>query len=156
MTAAVTPAASDLMWAVSTTSGETVRGHLPSWAADDPSKTGVPPWRLRDELADIAHYADMGGLITSVVRGQDPPETVAVLAVGMECKPFAEDEEPCVPVVSIQITDDFWIKDLDPDGVADFGQRLWALADRLITIVAPALITARADWSRHHPPGPYR
>jgi hypothetical protein len=151
VTATVPPGASALVWTVSTTDGESVRGPLPTWAADDPSRTDVPPWRLPAELADITHYADMGGLIMSVARGQDPAEAAAVLAVSMQCKPFPEDDEPGIPVVHIQITDDFWLKDLGPDAVADFGQRLRALADRLITTVAPALTAARADWARHYP-----
>lgn len=140
-----------LTWAVSTSDGETVRGPLPAWAADDPSKTDVAPCRLAAELADITHYAEMAGLIMPVSRGQDPAEPSVVLSVSIQSKPFPEAGEPGIPMVHVQIADDFWITNLDPDAVAEFGQRLRALADRIITTAAPALTAARVDWARHYP-----
>jgi DNA-binding XRE family transcriptional regulator len=111
----------------------------------------VPPARLPVELADIIHCADFGGLITPVSRGRGPAETAAVLAVSIECKPFAVEDEPDVPVVNIQVADDLWIRNLDPAEVSDLGQRLGALAHQLILTVAPALAAAREDWTQRQP-----
>ncbi|WP_329180066.1 helix-turn-helix domain-containing protein [Streptomyces sp. NBC_01477] len=53
-------------------------------------------------------------------------------------------------MADVQLVDDFWLKGLDPQGAADFGQRLRALGHLLIHQVGPALEAARADWLRHH------
>jgi hypothetical protein len=138
-------------WAISTTSGETVRGYLPAWAQHDPSRSGVDPHRLHIALADITHEADAVGMVLPVAHGQEPAEQAAVLAVTIVCKPFGDDDEPRAPVASVQIVEDNWIRDLTPDALEQFGQRLQALGDLLATTVAPALSVARADWARYHP-----
>jgi hypothetical protein len=145
------PAVPARTWVIATASGEAMTGYLPGWAEEDPSQAGVPAERLPAVLADITHYADMGGLIVPVVRAQDPAHDAPVMAVSIECKPFPEDGDPLTPVVNVQVTDDYWIKNLDPAGVADLGQRLRTLAERLITTVAPTLAAARTDWTRRHP-----
>lgn len=138
-------------WAMSTTGGEVVRGYLPWWAEDDPTRTGVRPERLHIELAAIAHQADRGGMVVPVVQGMDAAQDAGVLAVTIDCVPFGEDGEPELPLVNVQLVDDWWIRDLDPAGVADLGRRLRALADRLTDTVAPELAAAREDWAaRHH------
>jgi DNA-binding XRE family transcriptional regulator len=141
-------------WAVTTTGGVTVRGHLPGWADNDPSSEGVLPGRLGVALADVVLEADAGGLVLPVVHGQDPAEEMGVLAVTMVCKPFGLEDEPQVPVADVQLVDDFWLKGLDPQGIADFGERLQALGHALVHQVGPALQAARDDWSGHHSPGP--
>ncbi|MEC3993846.1 hypothetical protein VSR01_09950 [Actinacidiphila sp. DG2A-62] len=142
-------------WAVSTTSGEVVRGYLPWWAEDDPSRTGVRLDRLHHELAGILHQADRGGLLLPVAAGADPAQVSGVLVVTIDCIPFTEAGDPDLPVVNVQVVDDWWIKDLDPTGVTDLGRRLQALGDRLTGAVAPELAAARADWAaRHRPHGP--
>ncbi|MEC3993906.1 hypothetical protein VSR01_10275 [Actinacidiphila sp. DG2A-62] len=137
-------------WAVSTTSGEVVRGYLPWWAEDDPSRTGVRPDRLHLELAAIGHQANRGGLIVPVTQGVDPATDAGVLVVTIDCRPFGEDGDPELPVVNVQVVDDWWITDLDPAGVTDLGRRLRALADRLTDAVAPELAAAREDWAARH------
>ena len=151
----VAPAAAARRWAVTTGSGEAFTGYLPGWADEDPSATGVPAECLPVVLADITHHADMGGLVVPVSRAQERAQDAPVLAVHMECRPFLEDNDGdvCIPVVSVQVTDDFWIRDLDPAAVIGLGQRLRALGDRLVTPVAPALAAARTDWTRQQPPG---
>jgi DNA-binding XRE family transcriptional regulator len=151
----VTAATEARTWAVTTVSGVTVRGHLPGWADEDPSRDGVLPALLGTALADVVLEADAGGLILPVVHGQSSPEQAAVLAVTFVCKPFGQDDEPRVPVAEVQIVDDFWLKDLDPQGITDLGERLRTLGHLLVHQVGPALAAARADWARHHPaPGP--
>ena len=150
MSVTVPPAAPARTWTITTAGGEAMTGHLPGWAEEDPSRAEVPAARLPAVLADITHHADMGGLIMPVSRAQDPAQDAPVLAVSIECKPFPEDGDPLTPVVNVQVTGDFWIKDLDPAAVTDLGQRLQTLADRLVTTVAPALTAARTDWARRH------
>jgi hypothetical protein len=151
------PVPSARTWTVSTTSGEVVRGYLPWWAEDDPSRTGVRPDRLHLHLAGIVHQADRGGLLVPVAAGADPAQVSGVLVVTIDCIPFTEAGDPDLPVVNVQIVDDWWIKGLDPAGVTDLGQRLRALGDRLTGAVAPELAAARADWAERHgggvPPG---
>ncbi|WP_307795341.1 helix-turn-helix domain-containing protein [Actinacidiphila acididurans] len=147
----MTPTAKARSWAVTTTSGLTVRDHLPDWADSDPSRDGVRPEHLDAVLADVVLETDTGGLILPVVHGQDPAEQAAVLAVTLTCKPFGQSDEPRIPVADVQLVDDFWLKGLDPQGITDFGQRLRTLGHALIHQVGPALEAARADWSRHHP-----
>jgi hypothetical protein len=48
----------------------------------------------------------------------------------------------------VQIVDDFWFKDLDPEGVSAVAALLRAQADRLEQQVRPALVAARDDWRR--------
>ena len=149
MTATAPNTASARTWVVATVGGETVSGYLPGWADEDPSRCGVLPEWLHVALADVVLEADMGGLVLPVACGQGPAEEAGVLAVTIGCKPFGEDDEPRVPVVSVQVVDDFWLRDLDPDGVADLGQRLQGLGRRLLATVAPELAAARADWARY-------
>ena len=137
------------IWAVTTTGGECVSGYLPGWADADPSRSGVLPERLHVALADVVLEADMGGLVLPVVHGQGPVRDVGVLAVTMGCKPFGEDDEPRLPVVGVQVVEDFWIAGLDPEGVADLGQHLQSLGRHLLAAVAPKLAAARADWALH-------
>lgn len=147
---AVPAVSSARTWAISTVNGEIVRGYLPWWAEDDPTKTGVRPDRLHIELAGIAHQANRGGLLIPVTSGTGLALDAGVLVVTIDCVPFGEDGEPDLPVVNVQIVDDFWIRDLDPAGVVDLGQRLRALADRLTGTVASDLAAARADWADRH------
>jgi hypothetical protein len=135
---------------VSTTGGEVVRGYLPGWAEDDPSRAGVHPDRLHFARAGIVHQANRGGLVVPVTPGAGPARDAGVLVVTIDCIPFAEDDDPDLPVVNVQIVDDWWIRNLDPAGVTDLGRRLCALGDRLTGTVAPELASARADWAQRH------
>jgi hypothetical protein len=138
-------------WTITTTDGETVRGYLPDWAQDDPSRSGVRPDRLHLALADIELETNLRGLILPVAFGQAPAEATPVLAVTIGCKPFGEDDEPRTPTARVQIVDDFWIDDLGPDDLADLGRQLRTLGDFLVTTAKSVLETARADWERHRP-----
>ena len=149
MTAAVRSAGSARTWVVATVSGEAVTGYLPAWAEEDPSRSGVRPDRLHIALADIFHQAEVGGLVLPVVHGPGPAVEAGVLVVTVGCKPFGEDDEPRIPVVNVQVVDDFWLRDLDPDAVAGLGVRLQGLGRHLVGTVAPGLAAARADWARH-------
>lgn len=138
-------------WVVTTTTGLTLRDHLPEWAQTDPTRDGVRPEQLDAAMADVVLEADAGGLVLPVVHGQDPAEQAAVLAVTIVCKPFGQQDEPRTPVVDVQLVEDYWLKGLDPQGITDFGQRLSALGHLLVHRVAPDLQSARDDWARHHP-----
>jgi hypothetical protein len=127
---------------------------LPWWAEDDPSRTGVRPERLHIELAAIAHQADRGGLILPVSHAVElAAQDTGVLVVTIDCVPFTEAGDPDLPVVNVQLVDDYWIRNLDPAGVTDLGRRLRALGDHLTDTVAPELAAARADWAAHQRPG---
>lgn len=142
-------------WIITTTVGKSVIGYLPDWAESDPSVTGVPLKRLSPELDDIRHHAPFDGQFVRVhspAAGHDKDDTTEerIFCGGIECHPYAEDPEPRVPVVNIAIIGDLWIKDLDPDGLADVVAKLRAQADRLDNEVRPALVAARDDWAAHH------
>ncbi|WNI17061.1 DUF6907 domain-containing protein [Actinacidiphila sp. ITFR-21] len=141
---------------MTTPEGVTVSGHLPAWAQDDPSRTGVPLRLLPIRLADISHQAHFPGQTMQVVapdaHGAAGEETLFDAVV--ECCPYAEHPEPRVPVANIQVHPEHWILGLTPDGLADLASQLRRQADRLDNDVRPALITARTDWARHHPPAP--
>jgi len=123
-------------------------GYLPGWAEDDPSSTGVPMGRLALELSDMTHEAFFGGQLMRVCPGGwDPGADTAVLGAVMQCRPF--DVVPAVPLVSVQLLDDFWVTDLDPTGVVDVAERFRSFADLLVHTVAPALTSARRDWAEH-------
>jgi hypothetical protein len=72
-----------------------------------------------------------------------------VLWGSIDCIPYAEDPEPRIPVVNIAIIEDYWINDLDPDGLTELAARLRAQADRLENEIRPRLIAARTDWAHH-------
>ncbi|MBM9508727.1 hypothetical protein [Actinacidiphila acididurans] len=74
-------------WTVTTTSGLTIRDHLPAWADNDPSREDVRPEHLDAALADVILEADAGGLVLPVAHGQDRAEQTAVLAVTIRCGP---------------------------------------------------------------------
>jgi len=140
-------------WTIATTKGHTATGHLPAWAQHDPSVTGVGAHRLDTALADITHQVDVGGLILPVSHAEDAPEDTGVLAITIDCKPYAEVEDsgPLVPTINVQIVDDYWIRDLDPARTVALGKRLRALGDLLVNTAAPQLAAARADWTHHTP-----
>jgi hypothetical protein len=138
------------MWAVVTTSGCTATGYLPAWAESDPSETGVPLERLGIKLADLCHRAPFGGQRIRVTCGGGPGEESEVFWGGIECAPYAEDPGPRIPVANVWLVDDYWIHNLDPDGIEDLAAQLRVQADRLDHEIRPALIAARTDWAERH------
>ncbi|WP_405583699.1 DUF6907 domain-containing protein [Streptomyces sp. NBC_01190] len=142
-------------WAITTTSGSTTTGYLPGWAGEDPSTADVPIDRLPLELADVAHRADVGGLVMPVSHAEEEAEEAGVLVVTIGCKPFDgnEDSPSRVPVMNVQIVDDFWIRDLDPAGAVAFGERLRVLGELVMSQAAGLLAAARSDWAAHSSTG---
>lgn len=144
-------------WTITTTAGYTATGHLPLWADEDPSATGVPHDRLSVTLADIRHHITFEGQQVAVWNPALPSgrqyksEQAQVLWGSIECHPYAEAPQPREPVVNIAIVADHWISGLDPDGVAEIARQLRAQADRLDNEIRPRLVAARADWAEHHP-----
>jgi hypothetical protein len=138
-------------WRITTSDGDVaIREYLPGWAEEDPSRTGVAPQLLGKLLADVHHRRDFGGESAVVAFASDPPGPMVVFGVTVGCRPFAEEGQPRVPVANVQIVDDFWFKDLDPEGVSAVAALLRAQADRLEQQVRPALVAARDDWQRNH------
>ncbi|MEW1860687.1 hypothetical protein AB0399_09955 [Streptomyces sp. NPDC088194] len=140
---------SDRTWTIATTTGHTISGYLPPWSHSDPTATNVPVEHLGVTLADINHFAPISGQHLTITTG-DSPCTTVVFSGSMECNPYAEDPEPRVPVVSLQLVDDCWLHNLDPDQLVDVAAKLRAQADHLEHHVRPALIAAREDWTTHH------
>ncbi|WP_329131155.1 hypothetical protein OG552_09360 [Streptomyces sp. NBC_01476] len=123
-------------WTITTTAGFTVEGYLPAWAEEDPSATGVPLDRLPVRLADIGHWTHFGGqpmrVRSPAFESEGSSEREEQVFWGsIDCHPFAEDPDPREPVVSLAVIGDFWINDLDPDGLAEVAAQLRAQADRL-------------------------
>jgi hypothetical protein len=137
-------------WTIETTCGHTTTGYLPAWAEDDPSETGVPLERLGVSLADICHHAPFSGQLLPVSCDSSPGRPTVILFGSINCNPYDEDSELRVPVVNLQIVDDYWSNGLDPTALADVAAKLRAQADRLDHEILPALIAARADWNAQH------
>jgi DNA-binding XRE family transcriptional regulator len=152
-------------WTITTVEGLAVTGHLPDWAVEDPSRSGVPLDDLPFVLRDILHWTVVAGLPLAPVRAggpDDPPGAngtdnggtgEGVFLSTIESRPYPERpghlHRP-VPNAGFQITDRCWIADLGPDGLARLAAQLRAQADRLDHEVRPALIAARQDWTAHH------
>lgn len=144
-------------WTITATTGHTVTGHLPTWAAKDPSETDVSIELLAARVSDLNHYTEFEGQTVRVETTEAMSRQAAdeqLLFGSIDCYPYAEDPESRVPTASINITAACWISDLDPDGLAQFTAKLRAQADRLDHEVLPMLLAARAEWAAHHSPNP--
>lgn len=139
-------------WAVVTSTGHTLAGYLPEWSEDDPSQTGVSLDRLDKVLADICHHADFSAQGMWVATDSGPGTFTGILGGSIECYPYAEEPRARIPVVNLQIIDDYWINNLNPDRLTEITAKLRAQADYLDHEIRPALIAARADWATHHTP----
>jgi hypothetical protein len=140
-------------WTITTAHGVTVTGYLPSWATEDPSEDGVPDARLEGRLSDITHYVTFSGreLYVSPPEFAEEPAMTEVFHTSIDCTPFDADHAPPLPVATVHLVADYWVGNLDPDGLADLAQALRAQADMLEHEVRPRLAAARADWLAHHP-----
>ena len=141
-------------WAVITTCGHIVTGYLPSWAQEDPSRTGVPVERLGNVLADICHWAEFPGQTMRVARDGGPGTDTVVLGGSIDYHPYTGNisiptPSTGVPVVNLQIIDDYWMHNLDPYALATVAAKMRVQADYLDHEVRPALIAARADWAAY-------
>lgn len=145
------PVGSGRTWTVEMSNGARVSGYLPGWAEDDPSRAGVPLERLDVHLADILHAASFGGVRLPVVQGSGPEESAVVLGAHIQCRPYDDDEALRVPVAYVQLAEDIWVRDLDPERLGEVAAVLRAQADRLEGQVLPALVAARADWEAQRP-----
>lgn len=137
-------------WTIATTSGYTASGYLPPWADEDPSRTGVPLDRLSAALDDIRHHAAFDGQLLPVSPDGGPAKDTVVLSAAMVCDPCAEDPALRVPVVNLQLVDDYWMNGFGPDQLAGVAVTLRIQADYLDREVRPALVTARAQWAEYH------
>jgi hypothetical protein len=72
------------------------------------------------------------------------------LSGSIDCAPYSEDPTARLPVVNLQLVDDYWLHNLDPDQLGTIATQLRAQADHLDHEVRPALISAREDWTTHH------
>lgn len=145
------PEPSGRIWAITTTDGCTAWGYLPAWAETDPSAAGVSLAELPIRLSDMSHRAPFPGQCVPVTCDDGPAEDTEIFWGSIDCNPHLGAPELSTPVVNIRIIDDYWLNDLDPNGVADLAAQLRAQADRLDNEVRPRLIAARADWNAHHP-----
>ncbi|MBD0739057.1 DUF6907 domain-containing protein [Streptomyces sp. CBMA29] len=139
-----------LTWTITTTIGYTATGYLPVWADDDPSATDVPPQRFATELADITHHQAFSGQLMAVSVTDAPGTETVILSGSIDCAPYSEDPTARLPVVNLQLVDDYWLHNLDPDQLATIATQLRTQADHLDHEVRPALIAARDDWTTHH------
>lgn len=138
-------------WTLTTADGETVRGYLPGWAEEDPSRTGIPPEALRNAVYDVVHRASFDGQpLRLAPGGYGPGEDTWIFGGNIECAPETDDGQTPIPVVNVHLIEDFWISGLGPDELAALIAQLRAQADLLEHDVRPRLITCRADWEAHH------
>ncbi|WP_031512567.1 DUF6907 domain-containing protein [Streptomyces sp. NRRL F-5123] len=138
-------------WTITTTTGYTAAGYLPPWAETDPSTTDIPPHHLATELADLTHHQPFPGqrIAVTLTDDQPAPETV-ILSGSIDCAPYSEDPTSREPVANLQLVDDYWLTNLDPNQLATIAAQLRTQADHLDHQVRPALIAARNDWTAHH------
>lgn len=141
------------IWTIATTGGFAATGYLPEWAEDNPSNF-VALDRLSPALADISHRSSFDGQRVRVGFGSAAAEEAGILSGIIRCTPYAEAPSLNVPVVDLLIVDDWWVTDLDPQGLAEIAALLRAQADRIDHEVRPALAAAREDWAAHQPDGP--
>ncbi|WP_328912729.1 MULTISPECIES: DUF6907 domain-containing protein [unclassified Streptomyces] len=149
-TAPPAPVPAARTWTLTTTGGHTLTGHLPAWADDDPSESGIPLELLGTRLADISHRTTFPGQTTHVVLGSAPAQEAKILWATIDCHPYADDPDPRTPVASIALVDDYWLTHLTPDDLTHIATQLRTQADRLDHDVKPRLIAAREDWAAHH------
>lgn len=149
-TGAGVPDGAGRRWSIVTTSGCTATGYLPGWAVEDPSATGVPPAGLHLAVSEVSHHAPFPGQRMPVTCDTGPAQEAEVFRGGIDCDPYAEGPEPPVPVVNLQIVDDYWVYGLNPEQLAGIAAKLRAQADRLDHAIRPALIAARTEWAAHH------
>jgi hypothetical protein len=139
------------VWTITTTTGYTAAGYLPPWAEGDPSRSGIPPQHLATELTDITHQQPFPGqLITAALTDDQPAQETVILSGSIDCTPYSEDPTSRQPVANLQLIDDYWLTNLDPDQLATSATQLRTQADHLDHQVRPALIAARIDWTAHH------
>lgn len=141
-------------WTITTDTGFSISGHLPTWADDDPSQNQLPVDRLGIALSDINHHHDVCGEILALpLRTPEDhgrhDQAVPVLCGSIDCNPYAAAPELRVPVFNFHLVDDYRIEALGPDGITELAAILRAHADALDQRVRPALIEARNDWARH-------
>ncbi|MFJ2955012.1 hypothetical protein OG896_20425 [Streptomyces sp. NBC_00669] len=139
---------------ITTTTGETATGHLPSWAEVDPSEQEVPPEELAVRLADINHSLKLPGQVLRAYSPANPtgrPTPVEVLHGSIDCTPYATAPELTTPVVNLLLAGEHWLTDLGPTDLTQLAGGLRALAARLEDDVVPALIEARTEWTTYHP-----
>jgi hypothetical protein len=145
-------AAAARRWTITTESGAKVSGHLPAWAEKDPSET-VRDDRLQISLSDLTHWTCFDGQTVPLdAPGFDKDRYTGpseILRGSIDCRPYATDPAERVPLVNVELTDDHWINNLDPEGVADLAAKLRAQAERLTNEVLPALLAAREDWTKN-------
>jgi hypothetical protein len=124
--------------------GATV-GATPAGSADAAAVAG----RLRTWTIATTNGPVVSGYLPD--WAEDDPSESGVPVAGLSAR--LDDvwhRAPRVPVVNLLIVDDYWITDLDPNGLAEVAARLRAQADRLDREVGPALVAAREDWAAHH------
>ncbi|MEW1864963.1 hypothetical protein AB0399_32085 [Streptomyces sp. NPDC088194] len=141
-------------WVITTTTGETITGHLPAWATADPSEHGLPPKELSACLADINHSRQFPGHVLPLYSPANPdgqPTPVEILHGSIDCNPYATAPDTRIPVANLHLAGEYWLTDLDPHELAQLANGLRTLADRLDHDTIPTLIDARTDWTTHHP-----
>jgi hypothetical protein len=146
----VTAPAAPRTWSISTTTGLTVSGHLPPWATEDPSETGVPADQLPRRLADLNHHAPFDGLTLQVSAPGHPNSHEPFFRGGIDCDPYADPPDPRIPVAHLEVLPDYWLHDLTPADLTTLSDTLRTLAALLESTLHPALTRARHDWSTHH------
>lgn len=144
-------------WTITTDTGFSISGHLPHWAADDPSEHQLPVDRLGISLSDINHHQDICGQ-TLPLHCPDPHHRngrpIPVFHGSIDCDPYATEPELRIPVFNFQLVDDYSIDTLDPDDITHLAATFRAHADLLAHHVRPALVAAREDWATHQSDSP--
>ncbi|MEC3995883.1 hypothetical protein VSR01_21115 [Actinacidiphila sp. DG2A-62] len=88
--------------------------------------------------------------MTVSVTDDDPGIGAVILCGSIDCAPYSEDPASRQPVVNLQLIDDYWFLNLDPEQLATLATQLRAQADHLDHTVRPALTAARQDWTNRH------
>lgn len=144
-----TPWSGQGTWTITTDAGDTISGHLPAWAEEDPSENGVPVDQLALRLAGVSHRTFFEGQMMPLVTPDLSAEVEedAVFEGSTDCNPYAPDITLRQPHVTLQVTAGHWIRGLDPEDLTRIAAQLRAQADLLDHDIRSALIAARDDWA---------
>ncbi|GAA2972308.1 DUF6907 domain-containing protein [Streptomyces enissocaesilis] len=96
--------------------------------------------------ADVTCYRYYDGVELPVFFADDKSTGGDVLRSVIDVHPYSEVAERQLPCVNLEVIEDHWIQDLDPDGLADVIAKLRGQLDQLDQVHAQ-LVQARADWA---------
>lgn len=146
-------------WTITTVEGINLTGHQPDWSEDNPSQTGITLDQAIDYLRGYADYTMLpvdpvlppATLDIDINGTRYRESTSAMFTAQIACHPYAPQPHERVPTASLTIIDAWDFEGLAPADLTRFATQIRTQADYFENTVLPELITARNDWTTHHP-----